>query len=42
VKALAYWNEGAHAFVVENDSVKISVGGSSDRLPLQTTIQVIQ
>ena len=37
---LAYWQESTHTFTVEPDSVEISVGGSSDNLPLRTTIQV--
>jgi beta-glucosidase len=39
-KDLAYWQESTHSFVLEPDSIDISVGGSSDNLPLRTTIQV--
>ncbi len=37
-KALSYWDEAAHAFVVERDSVEVRVGGSSDNIALHTTI----
>lgn len=36
---LSYWQESAHRFVLERAPVEIMVGGSSDRLPLKTTIQ---
>jgi beta-glucosidase len=39
-QALAYWQQSAHRFTVEPDSVQVRVGGSSDNLPLQTTLQV--
>jgi beta-glucosidase len=39
-QSLAYWQPSAHSFTVEADSVQVRVGGSSDNLPLQTTIQV--
>ena len=41
-KDLAYWQESSHTFTIEPDSVEIRVGGSSDNLPLQTTVQVIR
>ena len=40
-KQLAYWDEAAKAFVVEKDRVVVKVGGSSDDLPLKTTVQVM-
>jgi beta-glucosidase len=39
-QSLAYWQQSAHRFTVEPDSVQVRVGGSSDNLPLQTTLQV--
>ena len=41
-KDLAYWQESSHTFTIDPDSVEIRVGGSSDNLPLQTTVQVIR
>jgi len=41
-KDLAYWQDSSHAFMVEPDSVEIRVGGSSDNLPLQATVQVVR
>jgi beta-glucosidase len=40
-KALAFWDDAAKAFVVEKDRVVVKVGGSSDDLPLKTTVQVM-
>jgi beta-glucosidase len=40
-KGLAYWDETTKAFVVERDRVVVKVGGSSDDLPLKTTVQVM-
>jgi beta-glucosidase len=40
-KQLAYWDDAAKAFVVEKDRVVVKVGGSSDDLPLKTTVQVM-
>jgi beta-glucosidase len=40
-KALAYWDETTKTFVVEKDRVVVKVGGSSDDLPLKTTVQVM-
>jgi beta-glucosidase len=39
-KQLAYWNESTHSFIVEHDGnwISVSVGGSSDNLPLHETI----
>ena len=39
-QSLAYWNTNQHAFVVEPDQVEVQVGGSSDNLPLQKTLEV--
>lgn len=39
-KALAYWSDEAKGFVVEKDRVVVKVGGSSDDLPVKTTIEV--
>ena len=38
--ALAYWDDGSKKMVVEADRVQVSVGGSSDKLPLHTVVQV--
>ena len=39
-KALAYWSDEAKGFVVEKDRVVVKVGGSSDDLPLKTTVEM--
>ncbi len=39
-KALAYWSDEAKGFVVEKDRVVVKVGGSSDDLPVKTTVEV--
>jgi beta-glucosidase len=41
-KDLTYWDEKSNAFVLEPDTVKVMVGGSSDKLPLNATVQVIR
>ena len=38
---LAYWDTAAHAWKVEKEKVRILAGGSSDKLPVQTTVDVI-
>jgi hypothetical protein len=40
-KSLAYWDISRQAFVVEPDTVEISVGGSSadERLKTKVTVQ---
>ena len=38
---LAYWDAGAHAWRVEKEKVRVLAGGSSDKLPVQTTVEVI-
>ena len=37
---LAYWDTAAHLWRVEQEPVKLLVGGSSDALPLNTTVTV--
>lgn len=37
---LAYWDAGAHSWRVEKEKVRILAGGSSDKLPVQTTLEV--
>jgi beta-glucosidase len=37
---LAYWDAAAHEWRVEKESVRILAGGSSDNLPVQTTLAV--
>ena len=37
---LAYWDTPDHAWRVEKDKVRILAGGSSDKLPVQTTVDV--
>lgn len=38
---LAYWDTAAHVWRVEKEKVRILAGGSSDKLPVQTTVDVI-
>ena len=40
--ALAYWDDSSKKMVVEADRVQVSVGGSSDKLPLHAVVQVVQ
>jgi beta-glucosidase len=37
---LAYWDTPGHVWRVEKDKVRILVGGSSDKLPVQATVDV--
>ena len=37
---LAYWDAAAHVWRVEKEQVRVLAGGSSDKLPVQATIQV--
>lgn len=37
---IAYWDTAAHAWRVEKEKVRILAGGSSDKLPVQTTVEV--
>jgi beta-glucosidase len=39
-RSLAHWDAGRRAFVVETDTIEISVGGSSDDARLKTRIPV--
>jgi len=41
-KSLTYWDDKANAFVVEADKVQVMVGGSSDKLPLTGSLQVVR
>jgi beta-glucosidase len=38
---LAYWDAAGHAWRVEKDKVRVLAGGSSDKLPAQTTVEVM-
>jgi beta-glucosidase len=40
-KLLEYWDDGAKKFVLEKDRVAVKVGGSSDDLPVKTTVQMM-
>jgi beta-glucosidase len=40
VSDLKYWDSGSSAWAVESGSVKVMVGGSSDKLPLSDTFTV--
>jgi beta-glucosidase len=37
---LAYWNAAAHVWRVEKEQVRVLAGGSSDKLPVQSTVEV--
>ena len=37
---LAYWDAAAHAWQVEKEQVRVLAGGSSDKLPVQSTVEV--
>ena len=37
---LAYWDSARHAWRVEKEFVRILAGGSSDKLPVQATLQI--
>ena len=37
---LTYWDEAQHEWRVEKESVRILAGGSSDKLPVQATLQI--
>jgi beta-glucosidase len=39
---LAYWDTAAHAWRVEKEKVRILAGGSSDKLPVQTMVDVTE
>jgi beta-glucosidase len=40
VSYLKYWDSASSAWAVESGSVKVMVGGSSDKLPLSDTFTV--
>ena len=37
---LAYWDSARHAWRIEKEPVRVLVGGSSDKLPVQATLQI--
>jgi beta-glucosidase len=37
---LAYWDAAAHVWRVEKEQVRVLAGGSSDKLPVQATLEV--
>ncbi len=37
---LSYWDEAQHEWHIEKESVRILAGGSSDKLPVQATLQI--
>jgi beta-glucosidase len=37
---LAYWDAASHAWRVEKEAIRVLAGGSSDKLPVQATLQV--
>jgi beta-glucosidase len=37
---LAYWDEARYEWRIEKEPVRILVGGSSDKLPVQATLQI--
>jgi beta-glucosidase len=37
---LAYWDEVNHAWRIEKESIRILAGGSSDKLPVEATLQI--
>lgn len=37
---LAYWDAAAHVWRVEKEPVRVLAGGSSDKLPVQATLQI--
>ena len=37
---LAYWDEAGHVWRIEKESIRVLAGGSSDKLPVQATLQV--
>ena len=37
---LAYWDEAQHEWRIEKEQVRILAGGSSDKLPVQATVQI--
>jgi beta-glucosidase len=41
-KDLCYWDDATKSWVLEPDKVEVMAGGSSDRLPLNATLQVLK
>ena len=39
---LAYWDAGSHSWQVEKEKVRVLAGGSSDKLPVQADLEVMQ
>jgi hypothetical protein len=39
---LAYWNAPDHAWSVEKEQVRVLAGGSSDKLPVQATLDLTE
>jgi beta-glucosidase len=37
---LAYWDVAGHVWKVEKEQIRVLAGGSSDKLPVQATLQV--
>jgi beta-glucosidase len=37
---LAYWDATAHIWRVEKEPVRVLAGGSSDKLPIQATVEI--
>jgi beta-glucosidase len=37
---LAYWDATAHVWQVEKEKVRVLAGGSSDDLPVETTVEI--
>ena len=37
---LAYWDQARHAWRIEKEQVRVLAGGSSDKLPVQETLQI--
>jgi beta-glucosidase len=37
---LAYWDTAGHVWRVEKESIRVLAGGSSDKLPVQATLQI--
>ena len=37
---LAYWDTAGHVWRVEKEPIRVLAGGSSDKLPVQATLQV--
>jgi beta-glucosidase len=37
---LAFWDESRHAWMVEKEKVRVLAGGSSDKLPVQATLEI--